>query len=108
MISPEIFVPSNREHPMGAGQVCAVLAAALLLIGGAHTAQAQGGAAGGGAGMSGSPTGAQGARSGAGSQPNTGSADDAKGRPREGTTDPRGTGGSMGGGAGSPAGTTDH
>lgn len=95
---------------MKAEQVCTVLAAALLLIGGSHTACAQGGAAGGGAGMSGSPTGAQdvGARSDASSQPNTGSAEGAKGRPREGTTDPRGTGGSMGGGAGSPAGTTDH
>ncbi len=50
---------------MKAGQVCAVLAAALLLIGSAHTAQAQGGTAGGGAGMSGSPTGAQGAGAGA-------------------------------------------
>jgi hypothetical protein len=95
---------------MKAGPVCTFPMAAFLLLCGVATASAQDGAAGGRAGspgLSGSSAGPgrSGDHSGADSRSRTESAPDAAGHVREGTTDPRGTGGSMGGGDGSPAGT---
>lgn len=96
---------------MKAGPVCTFSMAVFLLMGSVGAASAQDGAAGGragSAGVSGSSTGVggTGAHSGADSRSRTESAPDAAGHLHEGTTDPRGTGGSMGGGDGSPAGTT--
>jgi hypothetical protein len=88
----------------------ACLIAAALLVGGAPPAVAQvgstGGARSGEAG--GGSTGDGGARagSGAGGPASGGTSSGQPGHLREGTTDPRGTGGSMGGGSGSPTGTT--